>query len=111
MADAKPSSRLGELSGIIAQKTAEIEAYLAAKGLPQPSFHPDAPAELGPIAREDEAILQARVALVDATKELRDLAVGAEDSLRYQSWEVRPSPALKRPLHSQSLSVSRINND
>ena len=87
MADAKAPSRLSELSSIIAQKTAEIEAYLAAKGLPQPSFHPDAPTELG-IAREDENILKARVALIDATKELRDLAVGPDDSLRYLPWEV-----------------------
>jgi hypothetical protein len=88
MEDAKPSSRLSELSAIIAQKTAEIETYLAAKGLPQPSFHPDAPAELGPIAREDEDILKARVALIDATKELRNLAIGPDDSLRYMPWEV-----------------------
>jgi len=99
MADTKPPSRLSELSAIIAQKTAEIEAYLAAKGLPQPSFHPDAPAELGPIAREDQDILKARVDLIDATKELRDLAVGPDDSLRYMPWEVRPfsssSPAVQ----------------
>jgi hypothetical protein len=89
MADTKPASRLSELSAIIAEKTAVIEAYLAAKGLPQPSFHPNAPVELGPIAREDEHILKARVAIIDATKELRDLAVGPDDSLRYMPWEVR----------------------
>jgi hypothetical protein len=97
MADTKPPSRLSELSSIIAQKTAEIEAYLAAKGLPQPSFHPDAPAELS-LAREDEDILKARVSLIDATNELRDLAVGPDDSLRYLPWEVRDSSAHQIPM-------------
>jgi hypothetical protein len=104
MADTKSSSRLSELSSIITQKTSEIEAYLAAKGLPQPSFHPDAPVELGPIAREDEEIQKARIDLIDATKELRDLAVGPADSLRYLPWEVRPL-VLQIPIYSR-LSVS-----
>jgi hypothetical protein len=93
MANTKPS-RLSELSSIIAQKTSEIEAYLAAKGLPQPTFHADAPVELGPIAREDEDIQKARIDLIDATKELRDLAVGPTDSLRYLPWEVRTESVL-----------------
>jgi hypothetical protein len=85
----KPRSRLLELSNIIAEKTAVIDAYLDEKGLPQPSFDPDGPAELGPIAREDEHIQKARIELIDATKELRDLAIGPADTVRYLPWDVR----------------------
>jgi hypothetical protein len=84
-----PPSRLAELSKIIAEKTAVIDAYLIEKGLPQPSFDPDGPAELGPIAREDEHVQKARIELIDATKELRDLAIGPAESLRYLPWDVR----------------------
>lgn len=98
------SSRLSELSTIIAEKTALIEQYLASKGLPQPSFKPNAPAELGPIAHEDDAIQQARLDLIDATKELRDLAIGPSDLLRYQPWEVRTS------LYSTLLGVEVLDS-
>lgn len=84
-----PPSRLTQLSNIIAEKTAIIDAYLVEKGLPQPTFDYDGPAELGPIAREDEHIQTARIELIDATKELRDLAIGPSDSLRYLPWDVR----------------------
>jgi hypothetical protein len=82
-------SRLTELSKIIAEKTAIIDGYLTEKNLPQPSFDPDGPAELGPIARGDEHVQKARIELIDATKELRDLAIGPADSLRYLPWDVR----------------------
>lgn len=91
MVETKSPSRLSELSSIIATKTAEIEAYLEAKGLPQPGFGPDDPAELGPIALEDEDMQKTRIELIDATRELRDLVVGPSDSIRYLPWEVRLS--------------------
>ena len=81
------SPRLTELSTLIAQKTAQIESYLDAKGLPLPSFDANAPVELG-IAREDEDVQKIRIELLDLIKELRDLITGPTDLVRYLAWDV-----------------------
>lgn len=81
------STRLTELSALIAQKKAQIESYLNPKGLPLSSFDVNAPVELG-IAREDEDVQKIRVELLDLTKELRDLIAGPTDSVRYLTWDV-----------------------
>lgn len=76
------STRLTELSTLIAQKTAQIEFYLDAKGLPLPSFDANAPVELV-IAMEDEDVQKIRIELPDLTKELRDSIAGPTDLVRY----------------------------
>lgn len=66
------SSRIGELSAIIARTTAEVEAYLHSHNLPLPSFNVDGPTDL----LLPEEIDNARVAAIDATQELNDLLRG-----------------------------------
>lgn len=84
---ASSSTRLTELSTLIAQKTAQIEYYLDSKGLPLPSFDANAPVELG-IARVDEDVQKIRIELLDLTKELRDLIAGPTDLVRFLTWDV-----------------------
>lgn len=98
------SSRLTRLSTLISQRTAQITEYLKLKGLGEPSFDANGLAEL-PIAKEDAEVQKARVELIDATKELRDLVVGARETLRYLAWDV----CLYTTLNHRSLSCARTN--
>lgn len=66
------TTRIGELTSIIAANTAKVDEYLASQGLPTPSFNADAPPKLvfqGPVATYRQAIL-------DATDELHALMLG-----------------------------------
>lgn len=104
------STRLTELSALIAQKKAQIESYLNPKGLPLSSFDVNAPVELG-IAREDEDVQKIRVELLDLTKELRDLIAGPTDSVRYLTWDSNHNNiSLLAAYHFKIASAFPVNN-
>jgi hypothetical protein len=66
------TTRISELTAIIAANTAKVDEYLASQGLPTPSFDADSPPKLvfqGPVATYRQAIL-------DATDELHALMLG-----------------------------------
>ncbi|KAL9111623.1 MAG: hypothetical protein Q9227_003896 [Pyrenula ochraceoflavens] len=75
-------NRLTELSSVISEKTAQLTERLEDQGFPNPSFAWDSPADLP----QDPQTRQLRNELISATEELRDLTVGASDSLRYLTW-------------------------
>lgn len=79
------SQTISSLAVLISESTAKIQDYLAAKGLPTPSFDVDGPGE-SLIPADAEEILKARSALIDATEKLRRLTLGPRDYL--MSFEV-----------------------
>lgn len=70
------SSRILELASAISTSVGSINEYLELKGLPTPSFDPDAPRSL------PDEIDAARNAVLDATLELHDLLLEPADLLR-----------------------------
>lgn len=72
------------LSQKIAKETEKLEAYMKENGLAMPSFDVDA-ADDFPKLPED--IQRSRLEIIHATKELRDLAVGPRESVRWGVWE------------------------
>ena len=75
------------LSDEIAENTKIINEYLNAKGLAAPSFDVDSLDEY-PIPPGDDVPFKARLKLIDATKQLHDLALGPKESLRFLAWDV-----------------------
>lgn len=78
------TSRMAYLAQKIATETAALEAYLKDAGLPLPSFDVDADPDYG--AKLSESARRSRQEIIHATKELRDLAVGPRESMRWQTW-------------------------
>ncbi|KAL8650148.1 MAG: hypothetical protein Q9210_003995 [Variospora velana] len=79
------TSRITELATIIATHTKQIDAHLAAKGLPSPSFDPESPAG----ALLDSEVIASRQSILDATDELHALMQGPVDIITarpYNSW-------------------------
>ncbi|OKL62776.1 hypothetical protein UA08_01854 [Talaromyces atroroseus] len=70
-------SRIAELASAVAQHTQRIDAYLAEKGLPYPSFEADGPADLG-LPPDLEL---SRTLVLQASQELNDLLQGPRDLL------------------------------
>ena len=73
------------LSQKIARETEKLEAYMKENGLAMPSFDADAADDF---PRLPEDIQRSRLEIIHATKELRDLAVGPRESVRWGVWEV-----------------------
>ncbi|KKY35754.1 putative s-adenosyl-l-methionine-dependent methyltransferase [Diaporthe ampelina] len=72
------------LSQKIARETEKLEAYMKEKGLVMPSFDVDAADDFPKLPEE---IQRSRLDIIHATKELRDLAVGPRESVRWGVWE------------------------
>lgn len=73
------------LSQKIARETEKLEAYMKENGLAMPSFGADAADDF---PRLPEDMQRSRLEIIHATKELRDLAVGPRESVRWGVWEV-----------------------
>lgn len=82
---AESPSRMVVLAQKISKETEKLEAYFKANGLPSPSFDAEAPSDF-PKLPED--IQKSRREVIFATKELRDLAVGPRESVRWGVWNV-----------------------
>ncbi|KAL6704153.1 hypothetical protein ACN47E_008713 [Coniothyrium glycines] len=74
---ASTPSRIAELAAAVASHTKQIDEYLAEKGLPQPSFAADGPADL----QLPPPLEQARAVVLQATQELNDLLQGPRELL------------------------------
>lgn len=73
------------LSQKIAKETEKLETYMKQNGLVMPSFDVDAADDFPKLPEE---IQRSRLEIIHATKELRDLAVGPRESVRWGVWEV-----------------------
>lgn len=83
------SPSVAELAASIAENTAKVTAYLRERGLPQPSFAVDGPLQ-SLLPAEAVDIENARVAVIDATQQLRALMLGPMDYIT--SFTVRIFP-------------------
>ncbi|KAH8812830.1 S-adenosyl-L-methionine-dependent methyltransferase [Xylogone sp. PMI_703] len=95
---AKSSISLTQLAKDILANAQKIEDFLASNNLPQPSFNAE-DAEDFPVALEHAEIHKARYALIDATRELRDLVVGPLDTLK---WMIMNDHTIAASLHAIS---------
>ena len=75
------SEDIAELSTIISENTRKVTEYLQQNGLPFPSFAVEAPTK-SMIAPEASGIEDARLAVIDATRKLRNLMLGPQDYLQ-----------------------------
>lgn len=75
------NSLLTQLADDISKNIGILTDYLCQKNLPQPSFDPNGPLQLPFDA--DPSASAARIALIDASKQLHTLAVGPEETTRY----------------------------
>lgn len=66
------TSRIAELSSLIAHNTADVKNHLEADGLPCPTFDVDQP----PMLVHNPKIAAARQAILEATDELHALMLG-----------------------------------
>lgn len=87
LTDGAKTSRLTELTNIIATETKKIEAYFADNGLPNLSFDVNAPANF-PVPSSEKEIHAARRSVINATQELHDLMVGPRETVRWLAWNV-----------------------
>jgi len=71
-----------KLAENILANTKTIENFLVSNNLPEPSFSADGPTDF-PVGIDHAEIQNARNAVIDATKELRDLIIGPRDMLRW----------------------------
>lgn len=81
---AEPPSRMAYLAQKIATETAALEASLKEANLPLPSFDVDADPDYA--SKLPESARRSRQEIIHATKELRDLAIGPRESVRWQTW-------------------------
>ena len=90
------TTRITELAAIIADNTKHIDAQLAQRGLPSPSFDPDSPA--GALLHSD--VIASRRAILEATDELHALMRGPVDILTRQ-----PVSTLYKPVIGSAAST------
>ncbi|KAF2493859.1 O-methyltransferase [Lophium mytilinum] len=87
------SSRLVELTAIIARETQKVDDFFNRNGLSPLSFNPTAPADF-PVPASNVEIQEARRTVVNATQELHDLMVGPRESIRWMSWSYNDNLSL-----------------
>ncbi|RYP62665.1 hypothetical protein DL770_009552 [Monosporascus sp. CRB-9-2] len=76
-------NRIIQLSSLIATETAKVNDFLTSNNLPTPSLDEGALLSL-PIPEEAIDIKAARLAVIEACSELKDLMTGPKELLRYQ---------------------------
>lgn len=79
------TSLLIKLAQTITRETEKIDVYLKENSIPAPSFEEDG---LVDFPRLPEDIQKARLEVVRATVELKDLIVGPTESVRWLAWDV-----------------------
>ena len=73
-------NKIVELASTIAENTSKVAAFLTSKGLPLPSFEKNGPSR-SLIPQDAQDIEAARVAVIEATQQLRLLMLGPLDYL------------------------------
>jgi len=81
------SASLTQLAKGILANAQIIEGFLSSNNLPQPSFGANGPKDF-PVGAGYTEIHAARHALIDATKELRDLVIYPTDTLKWMIMNV-----------------------
>lgn len=89
------TSRIVELTDIIAKNTKIVDDFLNAEGKPALSFAVDGPSDF-PVPSSNTDIQHARRVVVNATQELHDLMVGPRESVRWMAWSVSVLPKTSR---------------
>lgn len=79
------TSLLVKLSQTIARETEKVDAYLRENSIPAPTFEADGPYDYPALPDE---IQKARLAVIKAAADLKDLMVGPKESLRWMAWDV-----------------------
>lgn len=77
------TTRIVELSLLIARETAKVDDFLVSNNLPTPSLDEDALQSI-PIPDEFADIKAARLAVIEACSELKDLLTGPKELLRFK---------------------------
>jgi hypothetical protein len=67
----------------IKEETEKLDAYLKANGLPSPGFDEDSPSGYPKLPAD---IQTCRQQLIQATRELNELSVGPQETIRWTSW-------------------------
>lgn len=79
------TSLLVKLSQIIARETEKIDAYFRENSIPAPTFEADGLSDYPTLPDE---VQKARLAVIKAAADLKDLMVGPKESLRWMAWDV-----------------------
>jgi hypothetical protein len=74
------STRIIELSRLIAERATELDEYFARHNLPAPSLDASAPASI-PIPEDDLDMQEKRTSVIEACEELKALLMGAHELL------------------------------
>lgn len=74
------TTRIAELSALIAKNTSIVDAYLNSHYLPTPSFNVDGPLTI-PIPAHEKDIIYAQDTVIASTQELHNLMKGPTEML------------------------------
>ncbi|KFY27975.1 hypothetical protein V493_03176 [Pseudogymnoascus sp. VKM F-4281 (FW-2241)] len=86
------TSLMVKLSQTIARETEKVDAYFRKNSIPTPTFEVDGPSNHPTLPEE---IQKARLAVVKAAADLKDLMVGPKETLRWMAWDHNNSLSLK----------------
>lgn len=101
-----PIERMKTLTHEIASKTEIVTNYLEVKGLEADSFDVNGLVQF-PIPPEEAGPYIARLDLIALTKELHDIALGPNESLRYLAWDISLNEMRAWPLCTECSRKSR----
>ena len=79
------TSLLVKLSQTIARETEKVDAYFRENSIPAPTFEADGLSDYPALPDE---VQKARLAVIKAAADLKDLMVGPKESLRWMAWDV-----------------------
>jgi hypothetical protein len=91
---------IATLAELIYSKTKLLDKFISSNNLTPPSFGSDGPLDF-PIPPKDQALQDARRAVINVTSQLHDLLVGPRERMRLLAWTVRtylPSPIQRASL-------------
>lgn len=94
--------RMAQLSALILDTTEILTDFLAAKGIDAQSLRVEMIADF-PVSPNDSKPFKARTDLIEATRELHDIALGPRERLRALAWGVSLCYA-HRPQENQPCS-------
>ncbi|KAK8110682.1 O-methyltransferase-domain-containing protein [Apiospora kogelbergensis] len=103
---AAATTRIAELSSLIARETAKLDEFLRAENLPTPSLDENALESL-PIPDRRPDIKEARLSVMEACSELKDLLTGPKELLRFPWTQYASVKAILRFKLDQSFEVGQ----
>lgn len=104
---ASGTSGMVALSKKIAEETERLEKYMKANGLAMPAFDVDAADDFPKLPEE---IQKSRLQIIHATKELRDLAVGPRECVRWGVWDVSSKLSTTTNISMDVCNLMLINS-